>query len=141
MIPVDLAERCERYGIALRYRDFWGQEHEAPEETLRALLDAMAAQDAHDRATRVIVWRSDAILRELELDIATPASATSLHWHLALESGGRHDGDCVSVVGTDATHLRIRCGTGRVQLCVEPARGSVSEPPQSSCSPATVAPV
>ena len=111
MIPADLADLCARYGIAVRYRDFWGHEHEAPEETLRALLDAMVARDAHDRTTRVIVWRSDAILRELELDIATPASAESLHWHLALESGGRHDGDCVSVVGTDATHLRIRCGT------------------------------
>src|SRR4029450_4465377 len=41
----DLDGLCEAYGIALSYHDIWGKEHQTPDATKRALLDAMHAGD------------------------------------------------------------------------------------------------
>jgi (1->4)-alpha-D-glucan 1-alpha-D-glucosylmutase len=42
-----LDRRCRELGIALSYRDIWGDEHATPDATKRALVDAMHAGDAH----------------------------------------------------------------------------------------------
>jgi len=110
--PEDLQQRAEQHGIAVRYRDFWQHEHEAPEATLRALLAAMAADDErHAHVTPAVVCRADALPREIEFDVATPADGTALRWHLALESGGHLEGDCATLVSRGAPHVRVRCGS------------------------------
>lgn len=42
----ELDRRCEALGIALAYRDIWGELHATPEATKRALVDAMHADGA-----------------------------------------------------------------------------------------------
>ena len=42
----DLDRLCETFGIALSFHDIWGNLHNTPEATKRALLDAMHASDA-----------------------------------------------------------------------------------------------
>ena len=54
----DLDRRCEAFGIALSYRDIWGEEHGTPEATKRALLDAMHAGDPSDIADDASIPRS-----------------------------------------------------------------------------------
>jgi len=112
MISPDLARACERYGVAVRYRDFWHREHEAPEATLHRILAAMGVDPA--ASTRLepppLVFRADAMLREIDLTIAAPAQVANLRWQLALESGGHVGGACTQVDATDPAHLAIRCG-------------------------------
>ena len=49
MIAPDLARLCERYGVAVRYRDFWHREREPSEKTLHAVLSAMGVDPAASR--------------------------------------------------------------------------------------------
>ena len=103
---------CERYGIAVRYRDFWHHEHEAPAATKRALLAAMGVdREAHGEAwgPPTLVVRAHDPAHDIELTIAAPADLHALRWHLALESGGRHGGDCVCINDDDGAQVRIRC--------------------------------
>ena len=39
-----LRELAERYGIVSEYHDIWGQRHETPDQTRRAILEAMGVQ-------------------------------------------------------------------------------------------------
>jgi (1->4)-alpha-D-glucan 1-alpha-D-glucosylmutase len=112
MIPPDLARACERYGVAVRYRDFWHREYDAPEATLRKVLAAMGVDPAtplrHEAPP--LVLRASATPRAIDLAIAAPAQTLNLRWRLDLESGGRLEGACEPADTTDASHVAIRCG-------------------------------
>ena len=47
-----LAELAQAHGIALRFHDIWGNEHEVEDATLRALLASMEVAASDDASTR-----------------------------------------------------------------------------------------
>ena len=61
-----LRELAERYGIASDYHDIWGQRHETPDQTRRAILDAMGVGvESPDALRRALADCEDAPWRAL----------------------------------------------------------------------------
>ena len=113
MIPSDLEQACARYGVAARYRDFWHEDHAAPETTLRAVLAAMGVDPAkpHAAEPRPFVWRVGATPRHADVAVAAPVPAAPLQWDLSFESGGHAGGSCGPGDAAPAGHVAIRCQT------------------------------
>jgi (1->4)-alpha-D-glucan 1-alpha-D-glucosylmutase len=102
-MSLELEATCREHGIATRYRDFWGREHEVPEETLHAVLRAMGvdaaapagAVDEADRNARPLVVQAGEAAPHVTLALGASGAAESrLQWHLVEESGARHSGAC-----------------------------------------------
>jgi len=61
-----LRELAERYGIASDYHDIWGQRHETPDQTRRAILKAMGVRvDSPDALRRALADCADAPWRQV----------------------------------------------------------------------------
>ena len=61
-----LRELAERYGIASDYHDIWGQRHETPDQTRRAILEAMGVRvESLDELRRALVDCEEAPWRAL----------------------------------------------------------------------------
>lgn len=101
-----LEQLCRYCGIEWEYRDFWGEEHRAPERTLRALLVAMGvmAEDA-DPAQVLAALEAQTppllppvqVCREhqaVPLMLAPEAHEHTIEWHLMLEQGEHFSGEC-----------------------------------------------
>jgi (1->4)-alpha-D-glucan 1-alpha-D-glucosylmutase len=101
-----------QYGIEPDWHDIWGQRHEVPEASLRALLAAMqvpavddAAVHASLHARHAQTWRrrlpsvlvARAGVPSVEVMLRSPAAAedSALAWHLALEDGSVRTGRMV----------------------------------------------
>jgi len=112
----DLDVLCQRYGIALSYRDIWFHDHATPEATKRALLAAMgvaldgpAAGSAPQPGTPALVH----IEGEPDPEVALPAHVGtpggSLRWKLELEHGAIREGDARLVPAAAGAEARVQC--------------------------------
>jgi (1->4)-alpha-D-glucan 1-alpha-D-glucosylmutase len=107
------AKLAQRYGIALSYRDIWGNEHETAPATLIALLSAMgvaaadaaqieAALSAHaarrgDRMLPPVLVQSEgAPALCAQLDLPAAFDAATLQWSIDEEGGGQRRGEFVA---------------------------------------------
>ena len=61
-----LRELAERYGIASDYHDIWGHRHETPDQTRRAILEAMGVRvESPDALRRALADCADAAWRQV----------------------------------------------------------------------------
>jgi (1->4)-alpha-D-glucan 1-alpha-D-glucosylmutase len=113
-------------GIAVQWRDVWGQRHEVSVDTLAALLGAMAlpAGDlAEVRATCHAYRRAQVGLpKAIVLDAAAtsvplPAGFGARDWSLELESGERYQGR--AAVDGDRLPLPVALPEGYHRLCLD----------------------
>ena len=97
-------------GIALAYRDIWGQEHRASPQTLLDLLRAMHVEAADDVAIEAALaaheagrwrqvlpaaWVADPdVPAELPLCLPAPLAEAALTWRLEEEGGPVREGPC-----------------------------------------------
>lgn len=96
----DLDVLCQRYGIALSYRDIWFHDHATPEATKRALLTAMGVALAGPRTGELTTAPGERALVHIEGDpdpvVAWPglasAADTAMRWTLVLEHGASRTG-------------------------------------------------
>mgnify|MGYP001266300666 FL=1 len=112
---MDIDVLCQRYGIALSYRDIWFHDHATPEATKRALLAAMgvpldgsASSAAPDVAATLVHLPGEAD-PELSLPAGPAAGDGDWHWTLLLEDGATRTGACTCAGGDDGAPLRVTC--------------------------------
>lgn len=105
-----LKELAERYGVETSYVNIWGQRHDAPAATLRAILNVFGVEaDSDSDILAALAASSDAEwLRMLDPVSVTPlsqwpapiiirlpqeATDETLRWKLVEENGRTHHGD------------------------------------------------
>ncbi len=113
----DLDALCQRYGIALSYRDIWFHDHATPEATKRALLAAMGVTLHGPDAGRAPQPGTPALVHvegepDPEVALASkdaPASVQALRWRLVLEDGAIREGVAPPVAVDAGAQTRVRC--------------------------------
>jgi (1->4)-alpha-D-glucan 1-alpha-D-glucosylmutase len=107
-----LERLAERHGVALDYRDIWGNRHHAAPGTLVAILAAMgvpATDDAAaeaalraEHATRwrrllppVMVVRADRLPSRVRLNLPIALDGATFAWRIREELGAEHGGELV----------------------------------------------
>ncbi|TCP10000.1 malto-oligosyltrehalose synthase [Caldimonas thermodepolymerans] len=95
---------CERAGVAIRYRDFWGHEQDVPAEALRDLLAALGLdardEDAAQRSLQALEAARTAevlppvVVAQAGTQVAVPLQAPGhdVRWTLQVEDGGVLEG-------------------------------------------------
>lgn len=131
----DLDLLCQRYGIALSYRDIWFHDHATPEATKRALLAAMGVPLEGPDAGQMPPTGTPAFVHiegdpEPVLTFAGSTLATTApwRWKLTLEHGAVREGECEASFTPDGpAEAAARGGSSAVAAATADASASLPE--------------
>ena len=112
----ELERRCAQLGIATGWHDIWGRHHAAPEASLRALAAEFDAEPGAPEAALppVLALREGSAPWRIAVRGADEAA---LRWRIALEDGGRLEGEARAAHG--ALEIGAPLAAGYHRLSVE----------------------